>query len=285
VTKAAACHSNEFFSLGNRPDSVSFAVYDSSQHVALSACFRSLDNFYPLRSLFFFDSEDLSASKMGHGGNNAVPHVHQRKHWTPSCTHKGNFRVHLDQPAKKIARRRRRLEKARRVFPRPLTNLKPSVACPTVRYNMKRRLGAGFSLEELKAAEIHPKFARTIGIAVDGRRKNTSEEGLKVNVQRLKTYMAKLVVFPLNHKKVQKGEASDAECKTAVQDRSRFGKSLPHPSTKAVKEAVLPTQKLTKEDKKKKVFKFLKNALSAERFFGERIRRAEKKAEAAAKKK
>jgi large subunit ribosomal protein L13e len=222
---------------------------------------------------------------MGHGGNNAVPHVHQRKHFMPSCTHKGNFRVHLDQPMKKAARRRNRLEKARKAFPRPLATLRPSVACPTIRYNMKRRLGGGFSFEELKAAEIHPRFARTVGIAVDARRKNTSEEGLKLNVQRLKTYMSKLVVFPLNHKKVQKGEASEADCKAATQDRSRFGKSVAHPSAKAVKEAVLPTQKLTKDEKKKKVFKFLKNAISAERFFGQRIRKAEKKAEAAAKKK
>lgn len=36
-----------------------------------------------------------------------------------------------------------------------------------------------------------------MGIAVDHRRRNPSEEGLELNVQRLKEYKAKLIVFPL----------------------------------------------------------------------------------------
>eukprot|EP00268_Persea_americana_P030867 TRINITY_DN2995_c0_g1_i4.p1 TRINITY_DN2995_c0_g1~~TRINITY_DN2995_c0_g1_i4.p1 ORF type:complete len:122 (-),score=21.96 TRINITY_DN2995_c0_g1_i4:322-687(-) len=61
---------------------------------------------------------------------------------------------------------------------------------------MKLRAGRGFSLEELKAAGIPKKLAPTIGIAVDHRRKNRSLEGLQANLQRLKTYKAKLVIFP-----------------------------------------------------------------------------------------
>lgn len=47
-----------------------------------------------------------------------------------------------------------------------------------------------------QAAGISRKVAPTIGIAVDHRRKNRSLEGLQANVQRLKTYKAKLVIFP-----------------------------------------------------------------------------------------
>jgi hypothetical protein len=44
-----------------------------------------------------------------------------------------------------------RAEKAKQVFPRPVAgSLKPVVRGQTVKYNMKSRLGRGFTLEELK---------------------------------------------------------------------------------------------------------------------------------------
>ena len=52
-----------------------------------------------------------------------------------------------------------------------------------------------------QAAGIPKKLAPTIGIAVDHRRRNRSLEGLQTNVQRLKTYKAKLVVFPRRARK------------------------------------------------------------------------------------
>lgn len=54
-----------------------------------------------------------------------------------------------------------------------------------------------------QAAGIPKKLAPTIGIAVDHRRRNRSLEGLQTNVQRLKTYKAKLVIFPRRAKKVK----------------------------------------------------------------------------------
>ena len=54
-----------------------------------------------------------------------------------------------------------------------------------------------------QAAGIPKKLAPTIGIAVDHRRKNRSLESLQANVQRLKTYKAKLVVFPRRAHKVK----------------------------------------------------------------------------------
>ena len=55
----------------------------------------------------------------------------------------------------------------------------------------------------MQAAGIPKKLAPTIGISVDHRRKNKSLEGLQANVQRLKTYKAKLVIFPRRARKVK----------------------------------------------------------------------------------
>lgn len=80
--------------------------------------------------------------------------------------------------------------------------------CPTIRYNIRVRAGRGFSLEELKAANINRREALNIGIPVDHRRKNRSEESLARNVERLNAYKERLVVFPLKSKKPKKGDSS-----------------------------------------------------------------------------
>ncbi|XP_073103047.1 large ribosomal subunit protein eL13z-like [Elaeis guineensis] len=82
---------------------------------------------------------------------------------------------------------------------------------------MKSRAGRGFTLEELKAAGIPKKLAPTIGIAVDHRRKNRSLEGLRANVQRLKTYKAKLVIFPRRARKFKAGDSAPEELAAATQ--------------------------------------------------------------------
>ena len=212
-------------------------------------------------------------------GNNAIPHQHQRKHWNPNSSQRGNIKTFLDQPMRKERRRRLRVQKAKKLFPRPVKSLRPSVACPTIRYNMKKRLGRGFSTDELSAAGITAKYAKSIGVRVDLRRKNLSEEGLSRNVQRLKTYLAKLVLFPLNNKKPQKGDSSEAETKNAVQDVSRWGKTVAHPSVRASLEA---PRKLTPEEKKKNVYRFLKKNISAAQFLSARLKRAKAKADKAA---
>jgi len=218
-------------------------------------------------------------------GNDAIPHVHQRKHFQTSSSQKGNIVVRLDQPKRKEHRRRLRIIKAKKSFPRPLRNLRPSVNCPTIRYNMKKRLGRGFSTDELAAAGISVHYAPTIGIRVDLRRKNLSEEGLKVNTQRLKTYMSKLVLFPINHNKLRQGEATEEQQKTAIHDRTRRSRTVPDPAKQRA--AVEAPRKLSAEQKKKHAYRFLKKNISAVRFMGARISRAlkaeaKKKKEAAA---
>ena len=66
------------------------------------------------------------------------------------------------------------------------------------------REGRGFTLEEIKAVGINKKYARSIGITIDTRRTNKSNESLQRNIQRLKEYVEKLIVLPRSGRKVYK---------------------------------------------------------------------------------
>ncbi|TPX35544.1 hypothetical protein SmJEL517_g02067 [Synchytrium microbalum] len=121
---------------------------------------------------------------------------HFRKDWQL------RVKTWFDQPGRKNRRRQARVQKAAAIAPRPIDGLlKPAVRGQTIKYNSKLRSGRGFSLIELKQAGIRRKEARTIGIAVDHRRKNRSEEGLAMNVERLKAYKSRLIVFPKKGKR------------------------------------------------------------------------------------
>ena len=163
--------------------------------------------------------------------NNVIPNGHFRKHW------QNYVKTWFNQPARKTRRRLARQKKAVKIFPRPTAGpLRPVVHGQTLKYNMKVRAGKGFSLEELKAAGIPKKLAPTIGIAVDHRRKNRSLESMQANVQRLKTYKAKLVVFPRRARKVKAGDSTPEELANATQVQ---GSCLPivreRPSVELVK--------------------------------------------------
>merc|ERR1712194_499325 len=103
------------------------------------------------------------------------------------------MRTWFDQAGRKKRRANNRKEKAKKLFPRPSAGLlRPIVRPPTQRYNMKLRLGKGFTLDELREAKIPAKKALTIGISVDHRRRNRCAESLQANVDRLKVYLSKL---------------------------------------------------------------------------------------------
>merc|ERR1712088_11881 len=129
--------------------------------------------------------------KMPAKGNQMVPNVHLHKDWDPYV------KTWFNQPARKVRRRKARAAKAAAVAPRPLKTLRPVVRSPTLKYNIKTRLGRGFTLAELKDAGMSKKEAQSIGISFDVRRRNRSIEALQLNVQRLKEYKAKLILFPV----------------------------------------------------------------------------------------
>ena len=60
----------------------------------------------------------------------------------------------------------------------------------------------------MQAAGIGRREARTIGIAVDYRRRNKSMETQQINAQRLKRYRSKLILFPRKAGKPRKGDAT-----------------------------------------------------------------------------
>merc|ERR1711898_5982 len=148
--------------------------------------------------------------------NNQVCSVRKfRKYW------QRYVKTWFNQPARKASRRAARDKKAALVHPRPVAGaVRPVVHPPTVKYNSKVRVGRGFSLAELKAVKLGKLEARSLGIAVDPRRRNRSVNGKQANEQRLREYKANLVVFPRNAKKTKGGWKADAakeECDVAEQ--------------------------------------------------------------------
>ncbi|KAH9608714.1 hypothetical protein KSS87_019192 [Heliosperma pusillum] len=194
--------------------------------------------------------------------NNVIPNAHFKKHW------QNYVKTWFNQPARKTRRRLARQKKAVKIFPRPTAGpLRPVVHGQTLKYNMKLRAGRGFSLEELAAAGIPKKQAPTIGIAVDHRRRNRSVEGLQANVLRLKTFKAKLVVFPRNAKKVKAGDSTPEELANATQVH---GDILPIRREQPTIELV----KVTDEMKKFNAYSKLRLERTNKRHQGARLKRA-----------
>lgn len=186
--------------------------------------------------------------------NNQLPNAHFRKDWHL------RVQVRLNQAVRKAKRARVRKEKAAAIAPRPAAGLlRPAVHCSTQRYNSKVRAGRGFTLEELKAAGVSKVEAKAKGIAVDYRRRNKSKESLELNAQRLKSYLARVVVNP-------KKEA-------AVQLQGAIAKL---PSTRPKIEGAA----ITEEMKNAQVVRLLKQVEATRKLEGKR-RWAKKKEEAA----
>ncbi len=139
---------------------------------------------------------------MGFGKNNVLPGNHFRKDW------QRRVKTWFNQPGRKLRRRNARKAKAATLGVRPLTLLRPAVRGQTIRYNAKIREGRGFSLGELKEAGVSRRTALGLGIVVDHRRRNLSVEGKSINVERLKSYKERLVVFPRKAGKPKKGDSS-----------------------------------------------------------------------------
>lgn len=206
-----------------------------------------------------------------------LPNQHFRKEWAE------RVKTWLDQPKRKERRRRARKAKAAALAPRPLDKLRPVVRCQTVRYNMRVRAGRGFTLEELKAAGINARVAATVGISVDHRRLNKSEESLKENVARLQAFMAKLAVYPRNSGKahVRKGEVARAEVlKVAAAGPSSIAAAFPIRQAEA--KITFATVGADLKDPKKTAYIALRQARTNKKLEGRRKKAAAEKAAAPA---
>eukprot|EP00826_Nyctotherus_ovalis_P008940 TRINITY_DN1232_c0_g4_i2.p1 TRINITY_DN1232_c0_g4~~TRINITY_DN1232_c0_g4_i2.p1 ORF type:complete len:270 (-),score=89.51 TRINITY_DN1232_c0_g4_i2:102-800(-) len=214
--------------------------------------------------------------------NHAIPNVHLRKHWHHLV------KTFFNQPAKKKQRQEARQAKATRLFPRPVSYLRPMVRCPTRRYNMKVRYGRGYTLEELKLAGLNAAYARTIGIAVDHRRQDTSMETRDLNVKRLKAYLSKLILFPTkNSRKMAKkmADTKDAKPRKLIVEEATADKLSSAAAKKQVQgKEVLPLQEqmvrekpqgITAEMKAEKAFTKLRTEKVRAKYDGVRRKRAE----------
>lgn len=171
---------------------------------------------------------------------------------------------------RKRRRHAARIAKHARISPRPTDGpLRPIVRCQTNKYNMHVRIGRGFSLEELKEAGVAAKYAPTIGIAVDARRKNRSLDAMQENVQRIKEYMTRVVVFP------RKGGLGEGVVVGQV-------KGALMPIEKKVAE--VEVRKITDEDLKKTAYRSLRIERVNKRMHGLRRKRELEKASAAVEK-
>lgn len=207
--------------------------------------------------------------------NQKIVKTHLRKDW------QRRVKTHFDQAGKKKSRRTARQAKAAAVAPRPVDKLKPIVRCPTIKYNRRVRAGRGFTLAELKEAGIPRAMAPTIGISVDHRRQNLSEESLAANVARLKAYQQRLILLPRRSNAPKKGDTKTDLSK--VEKVSHVSAALPiAPTDIAFKE-------ISKGDMPAPVeggaYRALREARANKRYQGAREKRAREKAEAEADKK
>ncbi len=174
----------------------------------------------------------------------------------------------FNQPIQKKLRRDKRKEKAAAAAPRPAGGaLRPLVHCPTQKYNSKIKIGRGFTLEELKTAGINAKFAQTVGIAVDHRRTNKCNESLTLNVDRLKDYKSRLIVFPRQLKKVKSGDSGKQETGDASQLKTKDVIPLPKVPSAVTYAAI------TDEMKAARGYGALRIARNEKRLLGRRLKK------------
>jgi len=206
--------------------------------------------------------------------NNVVPNIHNKKKYCQSSRGPLKVKLSLNQATQKKSRRLTRQARAARIAPRPLSLLRPAVQSQTQRYSSKTRLGRGFTLQELKGAGLTAMYARTVGIAVDSRRINRSEEGLERNVARLTEYKAKLVVFPRRRGIIKSGDSADK-----VSGAVQLGGRVVMPLTQQVKGGI-EMMKITKEMKDHSSYTQMRVASKETKVVGHRVsvtKRKEKK--------
>ncbi|KYK60245.1 60S ribosomal protein L13 [Drechmeria coniospora] len=207
--------------------------------------------------------------------NQKLVNNHFRKDW------QRRVRTHFDQPGKKASRRTARQAKAAAVAPRPVDKLRPIVRCPTIKYNRKVRAGRGFTLAELKEAGVPRRLAPTIGISVDHRRQNLSEESLAINVARLKAYRQRLILLPRRSNAPKKGDTKT--------DLSKVNKAATVSSVLPIAPTDLAVKYIKKSEMPKEIeggaYTKLRQARSNARYQGAREKRIRDKAEAESAKK
>jgi large subunit ribosomal protein L13e len=135
-------------------------------------------------------------------------------------------------------------------------------------------------------AGIPRKLAPTIGIPVDPRRQNLSTESLTANVERLKAYKARLILFPRKSGQHKKLDSSKEDLQAAKDATRKVGAVLPIDTGVGVKHGVSEVKRSEMpESTEGGAYRKLRDMRSEARLVGVREKRAKQKAEEAEAKK
>lgn len=106
---------------------------------------------------------------------------------------------------------------------------------PSSRYDSNGGRKSNDRTDSKQEAGIPRRYAPTVGIAVDPRRQNLSEESLAANVERLKAYKERLIVFPRKSNNPKKGDTKTNP--REVEKATLISNALPiAPTDQAIKE-------------------------------------------------
>ena len=205
--------------------------------------------------------------------NNMIHNVHLKFDW------QNKVKTWYNQPGRKHRRRVLRQKKAALQSPNPTHKLRPIVRGQTNKYNTKIKLGRGFTEKELKEAGIRGlSYARSLGIAIDLRRKDTSKETLDLNAGRIKEYLARMILYPRKEKKPEKKpqvpEATEEKIKSAeagIQNTLKGVIELPK------KEVGYSFEAITDDMKKKCVYQTQRKEIKASKGFYARLEKIKAK--------
>jgi len=207
------------------------------------------------------------------GFSKVLANVHLGKDWQEKV------KTFFNQPQRKIRRRQLRRQRAERVAPNPTHLLRPAVRGQTRRYNNKLTLGRGFTVAELKAAGIKGlNYARSIGIAIDLRRKDTCSETQKLNAQRIKDYVSRMILYPKRNRPDKKPQVLEA-----TSNQLKSGEAVQQNKTRAViplpkQESAFSFSTISKEMAADIVYKRLRKEWKDQTGFTRKLEARKKKA-------
>jgi large subunit ribosomal protein L13e len=132
----------------------------------------------------------------------------------------------------------------------------------------------------VQEAGIPRTLAPTIGISVDPRRANLSQESLATNVARLKAYRERLILFPRKAGQHKKMDTSKEDIEKHHKEGSLMKKHMPVADS-AKESAIGEVKKSEMPEGTKDAYRTLRDARSDARLVGVREKRAKTKAEEA----
>ena len=202
-----------------------------------------------------------------------IHNVHLKFDW------QNKVRTWFNQPGRKHRRRVLRNKKANLIAPNPTHKLRPVVRGQTNKYNTKIKLGRGFTPKELNEAGIKGlSYARSLGIAVDLRRKDTSKETLDLNAGRIKEYISRIILYPRNENKPEK----KPQVKEATADKLQSPEAKVQNTLKGVielpkKEIGYTFAPITDEMKKANVYQTQRKEIKTAKGFYKRLEKIKAK--------